>query len=60
MILLIMWYVWWDDSLELVEKDGKIQKVSVQDVKVTYLVDELISYLPDKLFLDLKQGHIWN
>ena len=38
-----MWWQW-----ELMDKSGKIHKVNVQDVKVTYPVNELIKYLHDE------------
>ena len=35
-------------QLELIDESGKTYKVKVQDVKIMYLVDELIKCLPDE------------
>ena len=37
-----------EKQLELTDKNGRICKANVQAVKITYQVDELIKYLPDK------------
>ena len=41
-------------QLELAGKCGKTQEVNVQDVKITYPVDEMIKCLPDKKLWDMQ------
>ena len=48
--------------LELIDESQKTWKVNVQDIKITYPVDELIKCLPDEKHLDTQPSivHIQN
>ena len=50
MVCAIVWQV------EFAGQSCKIHKVNVNDVRMTYPVDELIKCLPDEKFMDVLQS----